>query len=277
MIEKKLLYRFILYIFISSFFFGVLSYFKLQFQFYLWEFFVDLKIVTLVAVVALFYKRKEIVFGSNELLLIHFDWKQNTTIFFAPVLVYILTIVLGLFSNQMTINKLDNAVTLVLATMFDIPALYVFSATTVLIEEILFRGVLLSSFQRSNSIILTALFSSIVWSLFIGSEIFSVEELNLLKVSMLLLFFFSLGLFLSMLFNRFHSIWPGYSFRIGIITLTPITLTSQLVESDSFFSSSSVIFISEGIMVSMLLIGASIPFLMKKRALTENSSFRNIS
>ncbi len=272
MIEKKFLYRYLVYILIISFFFGILGYFKIQYQFYLWEFFVDLKILTLVGVVILFKKRKEIIFASNELLLLRFDWKKNVAIFFAPILVYSVTIVLGLLFKQISVNRLDNASTLVLATVFDIPALYVFSATSVLFEEIIFRGILLSSFQRSNSAILTTLISSIFWTLFIGSELLGFEDLTLLTISIILLFFLSIGLFLTMLVNRYHSIWPGYSFRIGIITLTPITLTSQLVESDSFFASSSSIFIAEGVIVSVLLIGLSFVFSTKKSVLTENAA-----
>jgi hypothetical protein len=176
-----------------------------------------------------------------------------------------------------SINKLDNAVTLILATLFDIPAIYVFSATTILIEEILFRGVLVSSFQLSFSPGWGTFISSALWTLWSINEILAVEPITVLILISLLLFFLSLGFLLSALVKKYQSIWPGYSFRIGVMTLTPITLTSQLVESDSFFSSTSSIFIAEGLLISILTTCVSILLLKKKDIYPELGDSRNFS
>jgi len=270
MIELSFLRRFSLYIVIVSLVFGILNFFKIQYQFYLWEIFIDLKIMLLFATIVFLYKKKQIILSQNQMTIVSFDWRKNILLFFIPTLLYIMSILAGLALKEITINKLDNAATLILASLFDIPAIYVFSITTILIEEMVFRGILFNSLHQVGSKMSAALFSSLIWTVFASSEIPGVEEIDIGLIFILVLYYASLGLFLSALMDRYKSIWPGYSVRMGIITLTPITLSSHLVESDSFFKASTAIFSAEGIVLSILMIVSAILLLRMKNVEHEN-------
>jgi membrane protease YdiL (CAAX protease family) len=149
---------------------------------------------------------------------------------------------------------MENAVTLVLATLFDIPAIYVFSVTSILIEEILFRGILLRSYAQTSGNYRSVLIVSILWTLFMISDIIGGELFDATESAVLTLYFLSVGVLVTSLSLWRGNVWFGYSLRIGLITLTPIILTSRINESDSFFNSGSLLFIAEGVVVSMVLI-----------------------
>lgn len=261
--------------------FGILSFFRIQYQFYFSEIFLDLKALTIIGLILFFYKGKFVLFTKEQKTLLHWEWRKNLQVFLLPLLLYSLSILVGILFKQVSINKLDNPTTLVLGTVFDIPAIFVFSTTSILIEEIFFRGILLSSFRQKYSIVYSTLTISLLWTIYNTSELFWVEDLNIIKFSVLVLYFFSIGILCSAFAARYISVWPGYSFRIGITSLTPIILTSSLIESDSFVKSDIYFFNSDGIIVSFLLIVSGIVLVKTiKRDLIigeENSLPRNIS
>lgn len=257
MIERKYLLTFSASMIVVSLIFGMLSYFRIPYQFYLWEIFFEGKILISVMIIFFFYKKKWIRFGRDQFSMLSFNLRKNIALFFLPLLLYSFSIAIGLTTKDVSLNKPENAATLILATLFDIPAIYVFSVTTVFIEELIFRGMILQSFRNSHSIIRAMLFSSLLWTIFVLNEIVGIDDANLLSIVVVTFFFFSIGFFASALFLRNRSIIPGYSLRIGLITLTPIALSSRIVEADAFFQTSSLFFYSEGIITSVLLIGIS--------------------
>ncbi|MCK9408334.1 MAG: CPBP family intramembrane glutamic endopeptidase [Bacteriovoracaceae bacterium] len=257
MIEQQYLHRSCIALLILSVVFAILSTFDIRYQFYFWELFIDIKIVVVIGVLFGAWKKRWLVFSPEQFILLRFDWKTNVTIFFLPLLVYSLPIACGLTTKVLTINAIDNAATLALATLFDVPAIYMFSATSALIEEIVFRGVLLRSFRNKFSVQYALFLTNGLWTIFCISEVVGITKVTALSAFVTGLFFFSLGLFCSVLTIKNNSVWPGYSLRIGIITLTPILLTSFLAESDSFFTTNSIVLVAEGILVSTAFLAAS--------------------
>jgi membrane protease YdiL (CAAX protease family) len=236
---------------------GILSYFGIPYQLYLWELFIDAKILTVLVLLFFLNKKRTVHFSNIRLLFFNWNLKKNILFFSLPFFCYLISNFIGILFDQVELNRLENAPTLLLATVFDIPAFYVFSVTTVLIEELVFRGLLLSSVQLQQSKTVSFIVVSIVWGIYGISEIISMQDIDAIKFLTVLFSFFSLGIICSMLVDKFRSIWIGYSLRIGIISLTPITITSLLNESDSFFTSTSIIFVAEGVIFSICLLIAS--------------------
>jgi membrane protease YdiL (CAAX protease family) len=252
MIERKDLFHITASVVLVSILFGLLGYLKIPFQYYLWEILIDLKAAALAAIFIIGYKKRTVTLTAHQFTLLNFDWKRNIALFFVPILFYAITIGAGSAFSEVKVNTLDNAVTLILATLFDIPAIYVFSATSILLEELIFRGILLQSFERAYGLLSSIFITSGLWTLSMASDLSGMENVTLLSVFTLLFFFLTAGGLLSLLSLWKGNVWLGYSMRIGLVTLTPIILTSLLNESDSFFETDSLFFVSEGICVSLI-------------------------
>jgi len=264
MIESKSLTFTGILVIAISLLFAIISYFQIQYQFYVWEIFIDLKILSLIGIILFLIKQKKIVFDLEQLTSLKWKWLVNVLAFLVPVVIYIVVILLGLIFRQVSLDRPDNSATLVLATLFDIPAIYVFSVTSIFIEELFFRGVLYNSYRNENSIWISGFITSGLFAIYSISEIVGIEEVNIMTVLILLLYFFSLGFFCIVISQKLRSLWISYSLRIGIITLTPLFLTSQLVESDSFFVTTSNLLFAEGIITSIILLVASILLIEKQ-------------
>ncbi len=254
MIEQSKLLKITAVFIIISLLFGFFSVLKIQYQFYLWEVLVDLKIVSVIVVIIYSFRKNQISIVPSLRSFFTFDWRKNILWFSVPLLAYAVSIGSGLAVGDVKLNKMENAVTLVLATLFDIPAVYVFSVTSILVEEILFRGILLRSYVRTSGAFRSVFIVSLLWTLFMLSDIVGAEVFDAGESAVLTVFFLVVGILLTSLSLWRENIWFGYSLRIGLITLTPIILTSRINESDSFFSSGSLIFIAEGVVVSTVLI-----------------------
>lgn len=244
---------FIILIFISLLA-GILSYFKIPYQFYIWEVFIDSKIIVLALLLFYFYRIKTIELSSVRLLLTNWYWKKNIIFFFLPIFIFAIVIASGLLFDKVILNRLDNSTTLILATLFDIPAIFVFSATSILIEEIFFRGFLLTTMKLLHGQIHAIILISFIWVVYSFSDFIGSEEFSLLKFGVVIIFFFANGVFCSILASKYQSLWIGYSFRLGLITLSPIIVPSLLSESDVFYSTESILFNAEGIIVSVLIL-----------------------
>jgi membrane protease YdiL (CAAX protease family) len=271
MIGKPFLASTAIALLMISGFFTLLSAFSIPFQFYLWEFYFDGKTLAVAGLIFTLWKRGRISFTADQFVFIRFDWRKNVWIFFAPVLFYALPIAAGYFFKEVSIVPLDNAATLILGTLFDIPAIFAFSVTSVLLEEVLFRGITFHSFRRHYTLRNALIFSNALWTAYCIPEIITIPDLTLLLGGVAGLFFFSLGLFCSVVSLRSTSLWVGYSFRIGLVSLTPILLTSIVAESDSFFTASSPVFIAEGILVSVAMLTASMFILQKEPVSAKNA------
>jgi membrane protease YdiL (CAAX protease family) len=236
-----------------------------RYQFYIWEFYIDVKVLAALLLIYGAWRKGWIPSIQDSVPLFRFHWRTNASIFLLAPSLYILPVTAGILLNTVSLNPLDNAATLVLATLFDIPAIFVFSVTTVLIEEFVFRGVLLHSFDVQKGQARALFMTNVLWTLFSLSEILGVTESTIFTVLSLVVFYFSVGLFSSALTLRYRSLWPAYSFRVGIVSLTPILLTSILAESDAFFAAEPPLFNAEGGVVSLLLVFASFVLLRQSR------------
>ncbi len=254
MIDRTYFRLVVFAVILSSILFGMLRYFLIQYQFYVWEIFIDAKILCLLGLIFFLYKKKTMLFTKDQFVFLQFDWRKNLVVCSLPLFFYVIPIIVGLLIKEVSVSKLDNATTLVLATLFDLPAIYFFSLTSIFIEEIFFRGILLSTFQQKYSPIHSIILSSLFWMMFNISELVGLEELNFAHIIVIAIYFFSIGILCAAFSNKYKSVWLGYSFRVGIIALIPIILTSSLLESDSFLTTTSYFFNAEGIVVSLLLI-----------------------
>lgn len=244
---------------------SILSALGWPYQFFVWEFFFDGRLVAILALSFIAWKRGFITLPSPMPSLRSFRWHENVWAFLAPLAFYALTIGAGMAASAVKVDPLDNAATLVLATLFDIPAIYVFSITSVLVEEFLFRGVVLDAFTKRSSPFLAVVLSSVLWTLFMVPEVIGLNDLALPSISVVLLFIFITGLFCSVIALRWSTIWIGYSFRVGIIALTPIIISSLTTEADAFFITSSPWFAAEGgVMIILMILSAF--FLFRRTA-----------
>lgn len=254
MIEQSKLLKITAAIVVISLIFGTLSFFKVRYQFYLWEVLIDLKVLTIVGLFVYSFRRRDISFDVSKFSIFTFEWKRNVVWFSIPLFVYAAVIGAGLAVGEVRINTMDNAVTLVLATVFDIPAIYVFSATSILLEEIVFRGIIVRSYVPTSGPVRSIIFTGLLWTIFMVSDITGTENFDIAESAVLTLFFFAVGVLLASLSLSRGNIWFGYSLRIGLVTLTPIILTSRINESDSFFTTPSLLFFAEGVVVSVFIV-----------------------
>lgn len=255
MIGRLYLLKAIVGIGIISLIFSLISIYEITYQFYVWELYLDSRVVAVVMLLLYVWKKQYLNVSPIIRLLQHFYWKGHAYYFLLILVIYAFPIIIGLVVNDVTYKKLDNTETVILALLFDIPAVFVFSTTSILLEEIIFRGILLSSLRVYYSDILSILFSNILWMVFVLSEIIGMKDLTADSFLLLLLYYFSLGIICSVILIRERTIWIVYTFRIGILILTPLFLTSFLIESDPLWNTESIFFGAEGFITSIIFIG----------------------
>lgn len=242
--------------------FGILNYFEIQTQFYIWEILIDLKTISLVLLLAIFSKRQNWKMGFLPLIKIWNTYK-NFLFFFLPVVLVGVVVIVGIIFNKIEYSAVENTATLILTTLFDIPSIFVFSVTTFLIEELVFRGFIFAQFQKNSSIWYSFVASSLIWTLYSLSDIppYFVKS-DGSQFILIFLYLFSIGFFSSSVYFLTQSIWCSYSFRVGTITLIPLVLTLLSGENDSFFVTEQYLFYGNGILFSSILLYLSIIFLV---------------
>jgi membrane protease YdiL (CAAX protease family) len=167
-------------------------------------------------------------------------------------------------------RELDNAFTLILQTVFDIPSMFIFSATTVLLEEFTFRSVLLRSHNFNNSHIRSVFVNAFFWTCYTSPGIIGLGDSDVQFILSFLTFNFAIGLLASVLAIKYQTIWYGYSLRIGIMAAFPLLVLSKVQDSEAFFVTDSYIFSSEGYFYSSL-------FLITAILLINNVKHQNIA
>lgn len=274
MIDKKAIPLFISIIIAISLVFVILCGLPIPYQFSIWEVFIDCKDLALVGLIFYFWKNKKFEFIPDDIK--HWDTRKVLISFFFVFVLLSITIGIGLISGYTKVSNIENVFTAILSTLIDIPALFVFSSTTILIEEIFFRSITIRSLSGNSSIVFAVFIASGIWTLFKLPDVLQLDTVTLSIKSVILVNIFSVGLLCSALRFRFVSIWPGYSLRIGFLALSPLMLETLSFESDAFFSSNSILFSSEGILISLLIL-AYTGFLMKSAFFTKNGQIIKIS
>jgi membrane protease YdiL (CAAX protease family) len=232
--------------------FSLLQYYEIPYQFYFWEILIDLKIVSLLVFLLIQWKRKELVFQWQLSGIEKWQWKGNILWFFYPAAVLLMVGIVAFIMNQVEPENVDNSSTILLQTIFDIPAIFVFSVTSVFVEEFFFRSILFRSQLQLRTVIHAVLLNSCFWTIFYLPEIISIENDAILVFISVALFIFSYGFLLCILMWRNETLWYGYSFRIGISAILPLFVTSNFVDSGTFFTTDSAYFNAEGIVFSII-------------------------
>lgn len=252
-------------VFFISAIFALCNYFAIQYQFFIWEILVDIKSILLLGAIYFLYKKFNLNLVEIFRGWFQFSLKGNIVSFLSVLLFAVIAVIVGILFKQTQFSTLKNPETLLLGMLFDIPAVYIFSATTILIEEIFFR-VFLPSLLSNNTIWNRAVFSTLLWSIYFSADFVNN---NIEEISIIFLFSCALGFFVFALKERFNSVWLGYSFRIGVIAVIPLFVTSLLSESDSFYSASTSAFVFEGIPTSISLLFLGLYFIYTKPQINE--------
>ncbi|MFA6540086.1 MAG: CPBP family glutamic-type intramembrane protease [Bacteroidota bacterium] len=248
-------YRGILF-FVTSIavFFAVLQHFGISSVFYFWEIAIDIKIVSIFGYLYALYKKQKFVLNITDLKLFPGDWYRNIIFFFIPIFIYGFVAFLGLIFGSVTLTPLENKPTVVLAALFDLPAIFIFSITIILMEEMVFRSILLKSGFGSHSNLQTFIVINIIWSIYSILSIIDVTEANFLILLSIFLSQFSIGFFLSCVVMKYRSIWLAYSFRIGMKIIPPLMMKSVVLDADPFFTTHSLFFSAEGWLSSVIIL-----------------------
>lgn len=228
-------------------------------HFFLWELLVDGKTIVLAALFFFIVKP-----GGRQLQKIRkeaqelgvFTWGVLPLLgaFTIPVFVACVPLGAGLLLKKVSFANPDNAVTLLLTMAFDIPAVFIFTVTTVFVEEYIFRGYVLTEFLKNGASTLGLIVSSLLWALYAGVEVLPLDEYSLRSVGLLIYCYIAVGIAASVLYRVTGSLWTSYAFRIGIITYTPIVLSGVTGATDAFFMTENIFFYGDGIISSTVLL-----------------------
>jgi membrane protease YdiL (CAAX protease family) len=261
--KKQSFRAYLLILVLFSGIFTALAYLKVDLEFYIWEFLIDLKICLIFLALAYLMYREKRPFSLKELGFFTFNWKSCVFAFLLPLLLAGLIVIIGFFFGQLKYGDPDNPSTQLLGLVFDIPAICVFSISTIMLEELIFRTgyfTLGSEIMGKNLLILLG---TLVWGIYSLPKLILAEEPLVLSLSSISLYWISIGLCCMRLYAYTKSIWNIYFFRIGVLIFFPLLLGNFAAETDPFFSAKSNLFLGDGIIVSILLIISS--FFFKKR------------
>jgi membrane protease YdiL (CAAX protease family) len=250
---------------LSAILLGALELSHLPLRFYVWELVFAVKVL-LVAVPVFIYwhKSKSVKTVVAKLGLNSWSWKSSIAAFFSTLLLAGIAVGIGLALRKVAYSNLDNAATIAMAICFDIPAIAFFSMTTLLVEEIVFRGYYFVRLTQTRSIVGSILISSFVWTIFKSPELLEIEMLNIGAIVSFLFSMFSLGVLAAVLFRWLDSIWPTYFLRVGIAIFPAAILGNFAQNSDFFFESKSPWFYADGVVYSTLLLMVSLLIYLTK-------------
>jgi len=243
---------FLFWLFLISIASAAVALLGLSTQFYLWEFLVDVKILLFVLLVLLFIRKFHWNVDLTKYGILRWDAGSNILVFLGPLVILTLTILVGYVVKKTTFEGEDDSITLLLATLFDIPATYFFSVAVVLVEEVIFRGFIFDFVSREYAIFKSLMISSIIWTVANFDKIAQIRSSSTLVISSELLNLFSIGVACSVIYCHTKSIWPGYSFRIGLAVFSSAMLASNVTETSSVFSTESHILSNSGILFSIV-------------------------
>lgn len=243
--------------------FLLLAIFSIQYQYFIWEIFIDLQIIFLLVALVVLRKITGGTVSWDFSYLLRWNWIGNIYWFLYPLVALAIGISLSFVINEIRLRELENTATLILQTVFDIPSMFIFSATTVLLEEFTFRSVLLRSYSFNDSPIRSAIVNAFFWTCFAVPGIIVLGNSDFQDSISILTFYFAVGILTSVLAMRFRTIWYGYSLRIGIMAAFPLLIVSKVQDSETFFTTESSIFSSEGYFYSVFFLISAV-FIVKK-------------
>jgi membrane protease YdiL (CAAX protease family) len=199
-----------------------------------------------------------------------FSWSLSRTIgaFMVPALISGVVIGVGLLLKKVTYADPENGATLLLTVLFDIPAVFIFSVTTVFVEEYIFRGCVLLEYEKAGKPASAFFLPSVLWAVYAVVEVLPLDECSWVSGGLLVLYYVAVGAGASALYSISRSLWVSYSFRIGVMTITPSLLSGVTGVTDAFFSTENIFFFGDGLISSaamVLIFTAVFALSIKKR------------
>lgn len=241
-----------------SILFSLLQYFLIPYQFYFWEIFVDLKSVSLIIFILIVLKSRYLNFRWESSGIFNWNWSGNILWFLFPVVALLASLASGYFLTEVKTGELDNTATMMLQALFDIPAIFVFSLTTIFIEELFFRSFLFQQQIQKQPIDQCVLINSILWTIYCVPDLFSLDVSSTVNIGVTVFFIFSTGILLNILWWKNTTLWYGYSLRVGISSFYSMIITSNFAESEPFSKTDSLFFYAEGVTISLIFMISAI-------------------
>jgi membrane protease YdiL (CAAX protease family) len=223
----------------------------LKTQFYIWEFKIDLKPAVFGVLCYYFNRKFQIGFNFAKIGIRSWDWLTNLLSFFSPLALLAILIMAGISFKTIAYQGVENSATFLLATFFDIPATFFFSITTVLLEEIVFRGFVFDAISKKENFILASFLTSGLWALISFSDVFQMHNSSFGSILLGFLNLMSIGFVCSALLLFSKSIWSSFSFRIGLMIFSTALLCGNQDETNSLFVANLSSFSSNGILLSL--------------------------
>jgi membrane protease YdiL (CAAX protease family) len=245
-------------------------------HFYVWEVLFDAKTLLLAALFFILLKPEDWKKSSRDRGVFTWSLLKAIGAFLISVIVSGATLGIGLVFKKIAFADPENAATLVLTMLFDIPAVFIFSVTTVFVEEYVFRGCLLSNFLDDGRPVTGLAVSSLLWALYAIVEVLPLDDFSWITIGALILYYVAVGIAASSLYRASRSLWVSYAFRIGVMTVTPFVLSGVTGVTNAFFSTENIFFYSDGIFASTLLIVvfSTIFFVSGKKWITGGNTVR---
>ncbi|MCX6137448.1 MAG: hypothetical protein NTV54_08150 [Ignavibacteriales bacterium] len=253
---------------------GAAAYWGVSTTFYVWEFVFDAKVIAALCVVFLIWRKTKHRSDIVSILGLR-NWRfwDNLRWFILPLALAAIAVGGGLAAKQLAYSQLENAATIALAVLFDIPAILFFSLTVFFAEEIALRGFALIEIKSAHSVLFSILLSSLLWTVYKIPEVLEIEQPNILAICSVILFSFATGVLCATLFFLKKSLWQGYFFRVGASIFFPAILGNFADDSDFFFEAKSVLFLGDGIILSVfILLCSAWIYMVKLRKLTDNTA-----
>jgi membrane protease YdiL (CAAX protease family) len=223
-------------------------------HFYLWELLLDGKTIAIAALYFLLLRPSLWRNEAQELGVFRWSIVKIAGAFLIPAVLSGAIVGAGLLAKKVGYADPDNAATMLLTLAFDIPAIFIFSVTTVFIEEYVFRGCILTEFDRKGMAGAGLLISSVLWAIYAFVEVLPLEEFSWMTIGILFLFYVSVGIASGALYVASRSVWISYAFRVGVMTIMPSVISGAAGETDAFFSTENIFFLGDGIIASAALI-----------------------
>ncbi|HKZ41794.1 MAG TPA: CPBP family intramembrane glutamic endopeptidase [Candidatus Hodarchaeales archaeon] len=219
-------------------------------QIEIWEFGVDLKVVAFAIMVTYFGTKYRLDFGKFGLN--RWNPQINIAAFLSPLPLLAIVVASGILLGSSHYSGVENSLTFLLANVIDIPAVYFFSITIVLLEEIIFRGVVFDLIFQNRDNLKSIFFSALIWAVANLDGLAQIPRATVLLLVSEFLFIVAVGVVCSSLYCLSDSVWPGYSFRIGMRIYCSALLLPTGSAMDAFFTTNSPILSSNGLLLSML-------------------------
>lgn len=226
-------------------------------HFYLWEILIDGKTLFLAAAYYLILHPTRWRADAQDKGVLRWSFLKNLGAFVIPVVLSCAIAGAGLLMKTVSYDDPDNGATLLLTMVFDIPAIFIFSVTTVFIEEYVFRGTILLKFSENGRALTGVCISSIVWALYAIVDVFPLEQFTWVTMGILAVSYCAVGIASGVLYFASRSLWVSYAFRIGIITVTPSIIAGVTGMTDAFFSTGHPAFYGDGWAASLIMIAGS--------------------